>query len=510
MRIINFRIIIILCALLTFLWICLTSLPRDPQPVITQKKVVNRTTRLVNHSHSQRLMAKDTYQTITGAKQRKDPLWQRILQGSRLLLGSSYSSGRTGVQYVLGVPTVHRVGENYLLGTVAHLIEKLSDNQRNNCLLVIYIGETDSQIVESIWEEISDSFGDHLDDGLIDVISPPTNYYPDFKSLFITLHDDPNRVRWRTKQVLDYMYLMTYASSRGSYYLQLEDDIEPTVGYLDYIIHLKGLHTHFRLDHNRGWIVLSFSELGFIGKLFHVDEIKPFLAHVQNFYNDQPIDWLLYSYVKLRSCPWDSLNTPDCERDFFMNYIRAAQSQFQHIGVESSLRSKEQKLRDEKYERNSGEQRMAHLRRPINLVASHTHTFLQDRRHFEPGETFMWSYVPQVSLLMRYLLSHLKDFCQIKIGSDHGGNDNFSELTVHLFKNPPIVNESETRRVGFLLSYTHQAETWYPHILYFYMTENAMDSNETAWIERFNWTNKGTSLHIDLCMKIWILLWCLS
>ncbi|XP_030571200.1 alpha-1,3-mannosyl-glycoprotein 4-beta-N-acetylglucosaminyltransferase A [Drosophila novamexicana] len=476
----------------------------------TEKSVVNHTKRLANYSHSQRSMVKDTYQTITGEKQRTDPLWQRILQGSPLLLGSSYSNGRTGVQFVLGVPTVRRVGENYLLETVAHLIEKLSDYQRNSCLIVIYIGETDSQIVESIWKEIGDSFGYHLDDGLIDVISPPVNYYPDFESLFITLHDDPNRVRWRTKQVLDYMYLMTYASSRGSYYLQLEDDIEPTVGYLDYIIQLKALHTHFRLDHHRGWIVLSFSELGFIGKLFHVYEIKPFLAHVQNFYNDQPIDWLLYSYVKLRSCPWDSFNTADCERDFFMNYIRATQSQFQHIGVESSLRSKEQKLRDERYERNSGQQIMEHLRRPLNLVTSHTHTFLQDRRHFGPGETFMWSYVPQVSLLMRYLLSHLNDFSQIKIGNGcHRENDSFSELTVNLYKKAPIVDGSHKRRFGFLLSYTHQIEAGNPHILYFYMTENAMDSNESNWIGRFNWTNKGTSLNIDMCVKIWFLLWSL-
>ncbi len=36
-----------------------------------------------------------------------------------------------------------------------------------------------------------------------------------------TLGDDIRQVQWRTKQNLDFAYLMMYAQKRGKYYLQL-------------------------------------------------------------------------------------------------------------------------------------------------------------------------------------------------------------------------------------------------------------------------------------------------
>ncbi|EYC38498.1 hypothetical protein Y032_0713g1747 [Ancylostoma ceylanicum] len=38
---------------------------------------------------------------------------------------------------------------------------------------------------------------------------------------------------WRTKQNIDYIYIMTYASQRCEYYMQLEDDIVAAASYAD-------------------------------------------------------------------------------------------------------------------------------------------------------------------------------------------------------------------------------------------------------------------------------------
>ena len=70
--------------------------------------------------------------------------------------------------------------------------------------------------------------------GLFQVISPPAGYYPDFENLYFNtwrsknvtkFADDFERFKWRSKQNLDYALLMAYAQSRGTYYVQLEDDI---------------------------------------------------------------------------------------------------------------------------------------------------------------------------------------------------------------------------------------------------------------------------------------------
>lgn len=43
--------------------------------------------------------------------------------------------------------------------------------------------------------------------------------------LWQTLGDDMERVTWRSKQALDFSFLMMYAKDRGTFYVQLEDDV---------------------------------------------------------------------------------------------------------------------------------------------------------------------------------------------------------------------------------------------------------------------------------------------
>ena len=40
------------------------------------------------------------------------------------------------------------------------------------------------------------------------------------------------RVRWRSKQLLDFTFLMMYATKRGTSYVQLEDDVIAKKGFV--------------------------------------------------------------------------------------------------------------------------------------------------------------------------------------------------------------------------------------------------------------------------------------
>ncbi|XP_034482409.1 alpha-1,3-mannosyl-glycoprotein 4-beta-N-acetylglucosaminyltransferase A [Drosophila innubila] len=486
--------VILLCLVLIMLLISLYDKGSHSIDVaIKQNSTVRskRISQISKNNTNRRMMIHPIYRPMRRIKDRKGSIWQRILKETPLLVGSIYSRGRTGVPYVLGVPTVHRPGENYLLDSLTQLIENMSNLHRRNCLIVVYIGETNTSVVERIWQDISQTFGEYLDEGLIDVITPPTNYYPDFDKLHITLHDNPARVRWRSKQTLDYMYLMSYAQSRGTYYLQLEDDIVPTDGYFDYIVNLAALHTNFRLGHHRNWIVMSFCDLGFIGKLFHTKELKQLLSYVQIFFNDQPIDWLLQSYVKLRCCRWDSFEMSDCAREYSLYFIRADQSQFQHNGLKSSLRNKEQQLRDKRFDKDSGRQRMSHLRQPLNLIISHKTTTLTERLHLKKGETFIWGYMPQDLSLMRYLRKHQYDANHLKIRNGPHNSENFSELMIDVVQEVPTVfaNSSESKNCGFIMSYTSGGRLDPPSLTYFYVKENETVGSETSWFRRFIWSN---------------------
>lgn len=67
-------------------------------------------------------------------------------------------------------------------------------------------------------------FKSELDSGLLDVIVPPAEFYPDLAHLMRhdkVFNDSAERVKWRTKQNYDFAYLMAYAQKRGKYYLQV-------------------------------------------------------------------------------------------------------------------------------------------------------------------------------------------------------------------------------------------------------------------------------------------------
>lgn len=125
------------------------------------------------------------------------------------------SRGRSDVGIILGVPTVKREKQSYLIATLNNLIANMNDEEQNETLIVVFIGETESDTVFRIWKQIESAFEYHLENGLIDVVAPAPSYYPDFNRLHATLNDSLERVKWRSKQNLDFAYLMAYAQTKG-------------------------------------------------------------------------------------------------------------------------------------------------------------------------------------------------------------------------------------------------------------------------------------------------------
>ncbi|KAJ8297585.1 hypothetical protein KUTeg_024116 [Tegillarca granosa] len=77
---------------------------------------------------------------------------------------------------------------------------------------------------------------------------------------------------WRTKQNLDFSFLMLYARNRGAYYVQLEDDVISKPGYFSI------MKTYAERQTGDDWILLEFSTLGFIGTtilMLHRAHVNP-------------------------------------------------------------------------------------------------------------------------------------------------------------------------------------------------------------------------------------------
>jgi len=249
------------------------------------------------------------------------------------------SQGRTGVSLVFGIPTVKRSAKSYLIETIHSLINGLSDEERADALLILMVSEpTDDAFVNQVYDDVKQNFLDHLNSGLLEIMAPRYSFYPDFNNIKETLGDSKIRCKWRRKQNLDFSYLMMYAQSRGRYYCQMEDDVIAKPGYF---AAMKAFAQNQTTD---DWILLEFSRLGFIGKLFKTTDIPSVSQFFLMFYQTKPVDWLIDHYIFDRLCTFG--NPQHCKQETQSARIRYKPSLFQHMGYQSSLLGKIQPLKD--------------------------------------------------------------------------------------------------------------------------------------------------------------------
>ncbi|XP_066909573.1 alpha-1,3-mannosyl-glycoprotein 4-beta-N-acetylglucosaminyltransferase B isoform X2 [Halyomorpha halys] len=312
-----------------------------------------------------------------------------------LLLGQSplrpaycLSKGRTGVSVIMGVPTVKRAVQSYLLSTLQNLINSMSTEEQDDAVIVVLIAETDEEYVLSVAGELREQFDNEISNGLLEVISPPASYYPDMNHLRPTLGDAPERVRWRTKQNLDFAFLMMYAQPKAMFYIQLEDDI---LAKPHFISTMKSVALE-RIANKKPWFVLDFCQLGFIGKMFRCVELPWLIQFFFMFYNDKPVDWLLDHLIHTKSCNLEK-DMKHCRKAKDELWIHYKPSLFQHIGTHSSLKGKVQKLKDKQF----GKVKLFYPHyNPAAIVLSEIKAYKQYtlKRAYE-GETFFWGLLPQ-------------------------------------------------------------------------------------------------------------------
>ncbi|KAL7043061.1 hypothetical protein ACKWTF_001377 [Chironomus riparius] len=311
------------------------------------------------------------------------------------------SKGRTGVSIVLGIPTVKRDKQSYLLSTLDNLITNMDEEEANDTMIVVFIGETDLEYVTEIAKQIQQRFQEYCDNGLIEIISPPASYYPDWNKLRVTLNDPIERVKWRSKQNLDFAFLMAYSQIKGTFYVQLEDDILSKRGYITIMKRFAVAKT-IKQDQDP-WFLIDFCMLGFIGKMFKSAELPYLITFFQMFYNDKPVDWLLDHLISTKVCNWDK-DMKHCKTEKAKLWIHYKPSLFQHIGMTSSLKGKVQKLKDRQFGKIPAfyphkNNPAAQVRTQIMPYKSYT------LNKAYTGESFFWGLLPQSADYLEFIFN---------------------------------------------------------------------------------------------------------
>ncbi|XP_037943157.1 alpha-1,3-mannosyl-glycoprotein 4-beta-N-acetylglucosaminyltransferase B-like [Teleopsis dalmanni] len=344
-----------------------------------------------------------------------------------------YSKGRADVSIVLGIPTVKREKQSYLLGTLQNLIENMNEEEQNETLIIVFIGEMDQSTVQFIAKQIVTTFEAYVDSGLIDVIAPASSYYPDFNRLRITLNDSLERVKWRSKQNLDFAYLMAYAQSKGTFYVQLEDDILAKHNFITAMKKFAITKSALTKPDHPPWFILDFCQLGFIGKMFKSAELPYLITFFQMFYNDKPVDWLLGSFIESKVCRTDK-DQKHCNQERAKYWLHYRPSLFQHIGTSSSLKGKVQKLKDKQFGWKVPTF-FAHPHNPPATVKSNIapyKNYLLKRAY--RGETYFWGLLPQPGDIVQFIFEKPTQIRRyyFRSGNSEHPSDRFYNTTIEV------------------------------------------------------------------------------
>uniref|UniRef100_A0A8C6KBT5 Alpha-1,3-mannosyl-glycoprotein 4-beta-N-acetylglucosaminyltransferase B n=1 Tax=Nothobranchius furzeri TaxID=105023 RepID=A0A8C6KBT5_NOTFU len=316
--------------------------------------------------------------------------WSSLSEETRMKLWNVSSS-----KNVLQLPSIfhhlpHLLNREDSLQPAVHLGQgrtggKRTDAEPEQRIYYFLCLQADHEYASSVADNLKRLFPGEIQAGLLEVVSPSIHFYPDFSRLRESFGDPKERVRWRTKQNLDYCFLMMYAQSKGNYYVQLEDDI---VARPNYFTTMK----NFALQQpSEEWMILEFSQLGFIGKMFKSLDLSLIVEFMLMFYKDKPIDWLLDHIMWVKVCNPEK-DAKHCDRQKANLRIRFKPSLFQHVGTHSSLAGKIQKLKDKDFGKQTLHKGHA------NPLAEVT-TSLKTYQHFTlekayAGEDFFWAFTP--------------------------------------------------------------------------------------------------------------------
>ncbi|XP_068117064.1 alpha-1,3-mannosyl-glycoprotein 4-beta-N-acetylglucosaminyltransferase C-like [Hyperolius riggenbachi] len=242
----------------------------------------------------------------------------------KYLLGSPPKSKRF---LTIGISSVKRAKGDYLLTTLESIFSHCSHSELEELIVVVYLANFKHSVNTAIAEEIKKHYSLEVSAGRLLVISSYSNAYPPLEGLKRNYKDPPERVTFRSKQNVDYAFLVNVCANLSQYYLMLEDDVSCAKNFL------TSIKTYVQ-EYGPPWTTITFSNLGYIGKLYHNEDLSRLARFLLLFYDEMPCDWLLDLFYKSKA-----------QGDI----IRYKPSLFQHMGVFSSFKSNQNKLKDKDF-----------------------------------------------------------------------------------------------------------------------------------------------------------------
>lgn len=229
----------------------------------------------------------------------------------------------------VGLSSVRRPRGYYLPETLQSLFKQSSEEELQDMVVVVHLADADPRWNAQVAADISDRFAHHILLGRLVLIHAPHEFYPTLEGLKRNYNDPEARVKFRSKQNVDYAFLVTFAANLSSYYLMIEDDVLSAKSFF------TAIRKAVASQEGSNWATLEFSKLGYIGKLYRSSDLPRLARFLLLFYQEMPCDWLLDHFRLLLT-----------QKDV----IRFKPSLFQHMGLYSSFQGTINRLEDDEFQ----------------------------------------------------------------------------------------------------------------------------------------------------------------
>ncbi|NXN11432.1 MGT4C acetylglucosaminyltransferase, partial [Indicator maculatus] len=271
----------------------------------------------------------------------------------------------------VGLASVRRPRGFYLPATLQSLFQQSTEQELQELVVVVHLADPDPSWNRQVAASIAQRFAQHILLGRLLLIHAPHQFYPTLEGLKRNYNDPEERVRFRSKQNLDYAFLFAFAANLSSYYLMIEDDVRCAKSFL------TAIRRAVASREGSGWATLEFSKLGYIGKLYRSGDLPRLARFLLLFYQEMPCDWLLVHFRLLLTQK---------------EVIRFRPSLFQHRGLYSSFQGTLNRLEDDEFQADA-------LDLPDNPPAA-LFTSMAVFEHYEPlkaystAEGYFWGKDP--------------------------------------------------------------------------------------------------------------------
>lgn len=178
-----------------------------------------------------------------------------------------------------------------LLYTLVSLYQASSPGEEKQLTVLIHLADSDLPWLKETIAQISRLFSPQILAGRLLLIHAPSEAYPAVDST----RSEAKRGEFYSKQNVDHAFLMSFATNLSTYFLLIEESVFCSPNFVTQI------HSKVATMKSSQWVILEFSDIGFLGKLFHSKDL-PFLAQfLLLFHQEYPLDKLIRHFRTLMS-----------------------------------------------------------------------------------------------------------------------------------------------------------------------------------------------------------------